>query len=234
VNNGGCGDPTYWKCFDPGCYAPFCLAARSCSVNNGGCGSTTDYACTDNADAGTLSCTAIGVCAGPTVCTFGGAYPCTSSASSYTCRGQFAQWAPADSPSSFIANGDGTVTDSRNGLVWQASFPPTYALPCRDQTNDCNGPDAASYCDALTLAGPGWRLPTKAELESLIDFGRSNPAIDTAFFPQPVYPSIGGYFWTASAGSGGQWVVDFYDGSSIVYRPQSGSNQNFVAVRCVR
>jgi len=73
---------------------------------------------------------------------------------------------------------------------------------------------AATY-DAAWKAcptGTGWRLPTRIELVSLIDFTRT-PTIDTTTFP-----SVQGVpTWTSSAvagddGPAGYWAVDFSTG----------------------
>ena len=52
--------------------------------------------------------------------------------------------------------------------MWQqAAAPSTYTWE-----------QAKAYCPTLTLAGHSdWRLPTRIELVSLVDFGRSAPAI---------------------------------------------------------
>ena len=70
-------------------------------------------------------------------------------------------------------NGDGTVTDTSTGLMWQ------------QQTAGAMTWEAAiSYCEGLSLGGyDDWRLPNRNELQSLVDYTRYNPAIDTAAFP---------------------------------------------------
>jgi hypothetical protein len=75
--------------------------------------------------------------------------------------------------SSFVDNGDGTVTDMATGLMWQ-------------QATDGQGTwiNALSYCEGLELGGyTDWRLPTPKELLSIVDFSRHFPAINTTFFP---------------------------------------------------
>jgi Protein of unknown function (DUF1566) len=69
----------------------------------------------------------------------------------------------------------------------------------------------------LKLAGRTWRLPTRIELLSLVDFTRTSPAIDTTAFPG--VPG-GKYHWTASPWVVSQlatkpqdsWIVNFYEG----------------------
>ena len=162
-------------------------------------------------------------------------YPCRVSGSAYECRGQFADWPPAYAPAKFKVNADDTVTDSRSGLVWQRTLPATYA-GCNAKLSStgmageaCTSAHAKAYCTALSLAGSGWRLPTKAELESLIDDSRYNPAIDTTAFPATAPEP----FWTASPMVGGTasyvWFIDFDTGMSAGL---DGSNAH--RVRCVR
>ena len=64
-----------------------------------------------------------------------------------------------------IVHGDGTVTDERTGLVWQQSDRPR-----------------ATWAEAMASSALPWRLPTVAELVSLVDYGRREPAIDSATF----------------------------------------------------
>jgi hypothetical protein len=162
-------------------------------------------------------------------------YPCQANATAYFCRGQFTDWPPAYAPAKFKVNADDTVTDSRSGLVWQRSLPATYAGCSAKRSSSgmvgeaCIWAHAKAYCTGLTLAGTGWRLPTKAELESLIDDTRYSPAIDTTAFPA-TSPDP---FWTSSASAssttGDIWFIDFNHGMSSAYDVM-GSHR----VRCVR
>jgi len=95
-------------------------------------------------------------------------------------------------PQNFINNGDGTVTDTSTGLMWQKDTAPgTYTWQ-----------QALSYCENLILNNDGqwtngtpnssgakysnWRLPNRNELQSLVDYGRYNPAINTDYFSDTV------------------------------------------------
>ncbi|MCX5896253.1 MAG: DUF1566 domain-containing protein, partial [Proteobacteria bacterium] len=70
----------------------------------------------------------------------------------------------------FVDNNDGTVTDTDTGLMWQkGTAPGTYVWQ-----------QALSYCQKLTLAGHNdWRLPNRNELQSLVDYSRFDPSINT-------------------------------------------------------
>ncbi|OEU63458.1 MAG: hypothetical protein BBJ57_05070 [Desulfobacterales bacterium PC51MH44] len=58
----------------------------------------------------------------------------------------------------FVNNGDGTVTDTMNRLMWSAA----------DNGSHINWKDARSYCQSYSVGGhTDWRMPTLAELKSL-------------------------------------------------------------------
>jgi hypothetical protein len=117
-----------------------------------------------------------------------------------------------------------TVTDGVTHLVWQRNVPATYAgcqgryLADAGMAGDaCTWEEATQYCAradvATLLGGSGWRLPTKIELESLLDLTRSNPTIDIDAFPL----TPGQSFWTASRFIGLEgfaWGVYFASGLS--------------------
>jgi hypothetical protein len=83
----------------------------------------------------------------------------------------------------YTDNGDDTVTSSCCSLSWQrtvASGGVTHAA-------------ATAYCNALALAGGGWRMPTLAELLTLVDHDFT-PAIDPVAFPG----TSGGTYWSST------------------------------------
>jgi Protein of unknown function (DUF1566) len=131
----------------------------------------------------------------------------------YTCRGQFPEWPLVYSASSFSVTGAGTVVDSRTGLEWQRDLPAQY-LSCSGMAkmpgDRCAWAEAKSYCMQLSLAGSAWRLPSKAELESLIDDTNAPPAIDTTTFPD--MPELQTPFWTSTTRyrTDATFVVDFH------------------------
>jgi hypothetical protein len=191
------------------------------------------------ADDGAAGCTNIDECMQANVCNEH--YRCQQLASpGYFCLGQFAQWPMPDSVAgaqtapSYATTTD-TVTDNVTHLVWQRNLPATYP-GCSGNSSvagdTCSWAEAKNYCASAALATSlgvgGWRLPTKIELESILDQTTSNPAIDSSAFPGT--PSA--VFWTASpyvdAGELA-WYVDFNLGGSY-YRASSDT----YLVRCVR
>ncbi len=131
----------------------------------------------------------------------------------------------------FRDNGDGTITDTCTDLMWQQA------------TADINGdgeitissasPDrvtwqeALQYCEGLEHASHSdWRLPNTRELESLVDYGRHDPAIDSAFTSESVR------YWASSnlepAGELGDNpiaadFVNFWYGGDVYHAPKSSS-----------
>jgi hypothetical protein len=166
------------------------------------------------------TCVDFDACSGSPACAAD--YPCQdlpAPSLHYTCRGQFADWTPVDSPTTLMDNGDGTVSDSRSGLAWQQTL----------DASSYNEANAKVYCDGLVYAvHDDWRLPTRAELESIVDFGTSGPAIDAVVFPGA--PTA--VFWTSSPSAGAidnTWYVDFGPGYAGVSNVASTYR-----VRCVR
>lgn len=111
------------------------------------------------------------------------------------------------------------VLDTSTGLEWQA-------IPFAESMTHAA---AAKACAELRLGGhDDWRLPTRAELLTLVDDTRYSPAIDTDAFPDT--PNT--WFWTSTGYAGDKayaWVVDFGDGNSYIDR-----RADYHRVRAVR
>jgi murein DD-endopeptidase MepM/ murein hydrolase activator NlpD len=101
----------------------------------------------------------------------------------------------------FRDNGDGTIIDVTTGIMWQQT-----------ETKAMTWEKALAFCENLNLGGHhDWRLPNIRELSSLVDDGRHDPSINTAYFPgcrpaeywssttNALYPAFG-------------WYVGFDDG----------------------
>ena len=91
------------------------------------------------------------------------------------CSGTGQDGAHTMNPMSYTDNGDGTVTDNVTSIIWQK------------KDNGLGGSQdyAASYCQNLTLGGhSGWRLPTRLELMSLMNYGtpQENTMRSTTYF----------------------------------------------------
>lgn len=74
----------------------------------------------------------------------------------------------------FVDNGDGTVSDTATGRMWQQS----------DDGTRREWPEALAYCEGLELAGhTDWYLPNSKELQSIVDYRKNSfPAIDETYF----------------------------------------------------
>jgi len=60
----------------------------------------------------------------------------------------------------FVNNGDGTVTDTKTGLMW----------PAEDNGTHISWTNARSYCQSYSGGNhTDWRMPTLAELQTLYD-----------------------------------------------------------------
>lgn len=117
-------------------------------------------------------------------------------------------------PPSYRVNPDGTVIDNNTLLMWQqvSNFTGTW-------------PASKSYCEDLTLGGYNdWRLPTRRELISIVNYGLI-PSCDMATFPSICYA-----YWTGTTNFCGEpWAVDFFKGNFTIL-----SQTNTAETKCVR
>ncbi len=98
------------------------------------------------------------------------------------------------------------IIDHATGLMWAVK-----SIGDRDG-DPMSQSDCEKACGELRLLGhDDWRLPTRAELASLVDDTRHEPSIDTNLFPG-VLPR---WHWTSTAAawsSASAWYVDFDSG----------------------
>lgn len=128
---------------------------------------------------------------------------------------------------SFTTNADGTITDNTFGLMWQNTYADNGGT-----VPSLNHAAAIGYCDGLTLAGhEDWRLPTRRELKSLVDYAKPypGPVIHDAFVATT---RTDDWYWTVTdfaAGTSYAWFVDFDDGGD------NADDESYAGfVRCVR
>ncbi len=112
-----------------------------------------------------------------------------------------------------------TVLDLVTGLEWERT---ADGSPRSQATS-------AAYCEGLELDGKSdWRLPSRIELASLVDYARFNPTIDRAVFPA----AQARQHWTRSPvarEAGKFWLVGFADG--VISRGSASAGYH---ARCVR
>jgi hypothetical protein len=108
----------------------------------------------------------------------------------------------------FVINGDGTVTDTATGLMWQQGV-----------VSGKNWQAALEYAEELSLAGyDDWRLPTRTELHTIVDYSLYNPAIDTAVFPGTL--SFSEHYWSSTTYAGNDdYAWHFYFASGHIINP---------------
>lgn len=152
----------------------------------------------------------------------------------------FAAWPMPDAfPGSQTSPSYGTranaVIDTVTRLEWQAQLPQVYPgcsgmHPGGVQGDCCTWLEAAAYCKTYgeMFGQTGWRVPTKIELESIVDETKYSPAIDEFFFPETPNHA----FWTSTLFTGladNAYYVGFATGLSSF-----GETKFKADVRCVR
>ena len=116
-----------------------------------------------------------------------------------------------------VRESESSWVDSKTGLEWQ-----------RESAGEMTWDQAKSYARSLRLAGKGgWRLPSLAELESLLDRSRYRPVVreEVPFRDSRSYWSS----TTFQEETGAAWIVMF-EGAYVL----SYSKSNRYHVRCVR
>ncbi|MBU43398.1 MAG: hypothetical protein CMN76_09285 [Spirochaetaceae bacterium] len=117
----------------------------------------------------------------------------------------------------FTDNGNGTVTETTTGLIFQkCSSGQTNDASCTGTVTNLTWKDALLYCYGLTLAGRSdWRLPALNELKLLLDRSVNNPASNAAQFPN----TSNGFYWTSTTAhfnATSAWRLDFSVGNVLV------------------
>jgi len=118
-------------------------------------------------------------------------------------------------------NGNGTITDTKTGLMWKKCMEGVTG-------NFCDTGAAATFTWQTALQQPGvvngggfagyhdWRLPNIKELTSLVEEQCYDPAINLSRFPNTPSSDV----WSGSPGadySGNAWVVHVGYGGSFDY-----------------
>jgi len=134
----------------------------------------------------------------------------------------------------YTDNGNGTITDSGTGLVWQkcsAGQGTTVGNCSTGSIRSYTWSNAISYCEGLTLGSRSdWRLPNINELRSIVDYAKSGNTIDSTAFPS----TVSNYYWSSSTYAGdtsNAWQVDFTYGE--VFTNRYGKDSLTTYVRCV-
>lgn len=127
-------------------------------------------------------------------------------------------------PAQYTDPGDGTVVDEVTGLVWQKSPP--------DETYSWD--ESLAYCDGLELGGQSdWRLPTRIELTSIIDWTVGGAKVDSTAFPgaQGAFHKTASDWYISITGDDSRaWAFNLSDG--IV--SNAFEKDTAARLRCVR
>lgn len=132
---------------------------------------------------------------------------------------------------------DGGLRDQNHTYTWYNPDPQTNGgapgTPDGGTCGDGIDCDTHAYVQAVNERGlcgaSDWRLPTRAELRTIVDYKAEFPAIDTGYFPNTVARS----FWTAEPNTtypSYAWHTDFKFGLASYYYYKSGPK----GVRLVR
>ena len=138
----------------------------------------------------------------------------------------------------FTDNGDGTITDTTTGLVWDKcsrgqvwdnTTPPGTCTGAASTHTWAAALAQATAANAASHRGQAdWRLPNRTELESLVKIDADFPAIDGTYFPAT--PS--NWYWTSTTYApdpAGAWYVNFSFGDA-----NASNKTNTNHVRLVR
>ncbi|MDU9047786.1 MAG: DUF1566 domain-containing protein [Candidatus Electrothrix sp. Rat3] len=142
----------------------------------------------------------------------------------------------------YINHGDGTITDTKTGLIWKRCLEGLSGGNCEEGKVETYTWDVAvKRFKNVTYAGfTDWRLPTIDELKTLVycsegkdKEGRCKDGSEKPTINQQAFPNIEALrVWSGSPnadGSGYAWYVYFGNGFSYAL-----SRSNFSAVRLVR
>ena len=115
----------------------------------------------------------------------------------------------------YVDHGDGTVTDTRTGLMWKQCLEGQSGADCEGSAGQFNWDTAMKIPQTVNQRGfaghHDWRIPTRDELESLVMPECANPAISTEAFPN----ALASYVWSCSLGTycaSDAWFIDFDSG----------------------
>jgi hypothetical protein len=122
---------------------------------------------------------------------------------------------PSNPDSAYVDHANGTVTDTRTGLMWKQCLEGLSGPGCLTGTaRTYTWAEALGTAEASNFADyDDWRLPNIRELRSLVEECRVNPSINDTVFPY----SRSAFLWSSSPdtrNSDGAWGVYFGTGAS--------------------
>ena len=123
----------------------------------------------------------------------------------------------------FTDNGDGTVTDNLTTLIWMKNadcWGTKSWASALSRLAELNS--GAASCDGYSGGHTDWHLPTRNELQSLIDYGRSKPALP---FDHAFSGVQSGFYWSSTTyadNTDDAWFVGLSNGYVDTYYKSSG------------
>lgn len=121
----------------------------------------------------------------------------------------------------YTDNGNGTITDEKTGLIWQKCSVGLSGDQCDSGAiyffDWSAALEQASVQNAAVFAGfSDWRLPSVAELRSLVEDACEQPSINATFFPA----TYENEYWTSSPYiyplyDTNAWYISFDDGREL-------------------
>ncbi|MBI1813986.1 MAG: DUF1566 domain-containing protein [Deltaproteobacteria bacterium] len=142
----------------------------------------------------------------------------------------------AGTPLAFTDNGDGTITDNNTKLVWE-KLSDDGSIHDKDDIYTWTTAQTTKIATLNSMAFAGktdWRLPNAKEVQSIINYQNSNPAVSPAFNTGCVASctvltcscTVNDYYWSSStmqSTPSSAWGVHFDNGAFAV-GPKSSSN----------
>jgi len=128
-----------------------------------------------------------------------------------------------------VKTDDGSVHDKDNTYTWYDSNPDTNGGNAGMPGDGTNTEDFINELNSSKYGGHSdWRLPSPEELQSIVDYGTKEPAINDSYFPN----TMSSHYWSSNTYAlypGYAW--DVYFGNGLVY---GGSKWHTYYVRAVR
>ena len=134
-----------------------------------------------------------------------------------------------------VETDDGGLRDKDNRYAWYNPDTSTNGGTVGYQYGGSNTQAFSQAVNAQALCGyTNWRLPTKQELHSIVNYGKLSPTIDTAYFP-----NTQSYYWSSTPFAdhdnpdfgNAVWVFYFRYGYDAIITPNNSSGLNVRLVR---
>lgn len=144
--------------------------------------------------------------------------------------------------------GDQGLHDSDDRFTWYSTKADTNAGSeghANSQGDDCSGyeaTDPSTYCNTeayvarVNQAGycgiSSWRLPSRHEVISTLNYGNKNAAVDLNYFNDVNTLVTDLHIWSAdsnSADAEGAWNIDFYNGNYFIYPKRAAHSIRLVS-----